>query len=73
MKNAIFVGRTRETSFRFVDNELCYGRTGEAEVNGSRRNEFKFYPDGSDVHPWICCKDEIYIPSEDQTRHCPKP
>ena len=66
MKRAIYVGK----KIGFIN----YGITGEVQPwSGSM---WSFYPDRSDyVIKWcvIVPGPSIYIPSEDQQRHCPKP
>ena len=65
MKRAIYVGESYGI--------FCYGMTGEAEPWGACDLTFvKFCPDGFDSS-WMLYRIEIYITSEDQQRHCPKP
>jgi len=53
---------------------LCYGRTGWFEwERTSMQEEYPvFYPD-DDGGPYYIGRSCLYVPSQDQTRHCPKP
>ena len=64
MKRAIYVG----VGF----SALSYGMTGTMEARCNSRF-VAFYPDGFLRGQWFLERKEIYIPAEDQSRHCPKP
>jgi len=61
MKRAIYVGETT--------NWVSYGMTGSTWEDSLGR---AFLPDGVSG-AMIIPRADLYIPSEDQTRHCPKP
>ena len=67
MKRAIYVGKTGFSGMLF----LSYGMTGEycPERNRLRldgQHLWQIYIPQNQIH-------QLYIPSEDQQRHCPKP
>ena len=67
MKRAIYVGKPR-TGW----TDLHYGMTGRL-VERAVGFAPTFVPDGDEwVHAEVP-EEDIYIPSEDATRHCPKP
>ena len=71
MTRAIYVGKT--DTFEGPDacrrlHPLTYGMTGDYSYCGF----CIFWPDGSATGVTLD-REDIYIPSEDQTRHCPKP
>ena len=68
MKRAIYVGKTGFAGFRF----LSYGMTGVSLKWHPDCMETTFMPDGERYHIPMP-RNQIYIPSEDQQRHCPKP
>jgi len=79
MKRAIYVGKPEEYPYQYpVRHPLHYGMTGEVHDNDWMRNLglCGFYPDGND-HPEnagsFVDREDVYIPSEDATRHCPNP
>lgn len=70
MKRCIYVGPTETYPWNFPGRHpLHYGMTGDC-----RGDEFiwSFRPDGQ-VNGSFVKREVLYIPSEDQTRHCPKP
>ena len=64
MRRAIYVGKQWF---------LTYGMTGNIEKKPKHRGFTFFIPDG--INPTVrkVRRVDIYIPSEHQTRHCPKP
>jgi hypothetical protein len=68
---AIFVGKTAPLPALFPGiTELRYGLTGV--VKPTFIEDFLyFYPDGHNEW-WTCERSELYVPSLDKTRHCPK-
>ncbi len=65
MKRAIYCGQTGFSSFAFFN----YGMTGNAWEESTG---WRFALDGGS-QPVVILREDIYIPSEDQQRHCPKP
>ena len=66
MKRAIYVGPPRER------HNLNYGVTGNAYA-GLTCTYFTPDLDSPFVVPAQLSRKDIYVPSEDQTRHCPTP
>ncbi len=68
MLNGIYVGKPKRSVNKYSER-LGYGMTGyySEEPHG----EAVFVADGCKTI-WIISQDDIYIPSEHQTRHCPK-
>ena len=66
MKRAIYVGEPW--------GMIQYGSTGVVtEVAWYGHRKSCFTPDGPENVRYWANRTEIYIPSEDQQRHCPKP
>jgi hypothetical protein len=66
MKRAIYVGDD--------DGLFKYGTTGTVRPWGIYvSGTVNFLPDGETRGGWLILRKDLYIPSEDQTRHCPKP
>lgn len=74
MKRAIYVGKTELYPYAYPSRHpLHYGMTGDF-VNASGSKIFGFIPDGKEGRRGsFVSRDDVYIPSEDKTRHCPKP
>ena len=68
MKRAIYVGKLHGPSGFFG-----YGMTGEATPFDACDPSFVWFRFDGGLGHWMVHRSEIYIPSEDQQRHCPKP
>ena len=69
MKRAIYVGRPYE----LPNNRLfSYGVTGQITLLEGCDTLCDFLPDGAS-RPALMLRRNLYVPSEDQTRHCSKP
>ena len=66
MKRAIYVGKPWSL--------IRYGSTGRLVdvLWAGSATRVCFVPDGDSIRYWTV-RAELYIPSEDQQRHCPKP
>ena len=69
MKRAIYVGRPYE----LPNNRLfSYGVTGQIRPSEGSDIMCDFTPDGAS-RPVLMLRRNLYVPSEDQQKHCPKP
>lgn len=73
MKRAIYVGEPQYYRYAYPPRHpLHYGMTGEVRVNLA--GFLIFIPDGEEQRLGrFLFRQDIYIPSEDATRYCPKP
>ena len=69
MKRAIYVGKPYE----LPNNRLFgYGVTGQITHLKGTDTLCDFLPDGAS-RPVLMVRRNLYVPTEDQQRHCPKP
>ena len=70
MKRCIYVGTAETYPWNWSGRHpLHYGMTGDCRESTTF---WSFRPDGNATGS-VVQRDDLYIPSEDQTRHCPKP